>query len=253
MDQSNPKNYVKSEHDFYSAIEQYFQDSSGGYTEKVHAFSRYVPRQALSYFLARNEIFKEIIQLHGSVFDFGSYRGGSLFTWLQLASCYEPYNHLRKIVGFDSFKGFSSLDTNDHGGNSNFTLKREGGMAFSTGKEEIDSGIRLHDLNRPLGHVPKASIVTGELPDSFAMYLEEHPETIVALANFGLGLYLPTLEVLKLLKPRLIKGSVLVFEDLNQEMWPGETKALFEVFSPSEISLLRFPYSPHLSYMKVGG
>ncbi|SCA58625.1 hypothetical protein AB751O23_AG_00310, partial [Chlamydiales bacterium SCGC AB-751-O23] len=33
--------------------------------------------------------------------------------------------------------------------------------------------------------------------------------------------------------------------------WPGETKALFEVFSPAQISLKRFPYCPHLSWMKI--
>ncbi len=254
MDQSNPKNYVQSEHEFYSLIEQYFQSGSAGYTEKMHAFARFVPRQALSYFLARNEIFKGIVPLHGSIFDFGSYRGASLFAWLQLSSIYEPYNHLRKIIGFDSFQGFSALNPNDFGAEgTDFQLKREGGMVFPKGQKEIEEGIALHDLNRPLGHIAKASVATGELPGSFEKYLEEHPETIVALANFGLGLYQPTLELLTLLKPRLQKGSVLVFEDLNQATWPGETKALFEVFAPGEISLHRFPYSPHISWMRVGG
>lgn len=254
MDQSNPENYVRSEHEFYAEIERYFHSSSASYTEKMHAFARFVPRQALSYFVARNEIFKEIVPIHGSVFDFGSYRGSSLFTWLQLSSLYEPYNHLRKIVGFDSFEGFSALDANDHGAEGeNFELKSEGGMVFPGGTVEISGGIALHDLNRPLGHVAKAKIVTGELSGSFEKYLEEHSETIVALANFGLGLYQPTREILTLLKPRLQKGAVLVFEDLNQAMWPGETKALFEVFPPNEISLHRFPDRPHVSWMRVGG
>jgi hypothetical protein len=254
VDQSNPKNYLQSEHEFYAEIEQYFHDSSSGYSEKMHAFSRFVPRQALSYFVARNEIFKEIVPLHGSIFDFGSYRGSSLFTWLQLSSIYEPYNHLRKIIGFDSFQGFSALGANDQGTDvKSFQLKREGGMFFPNGKEELDKGVALHDLNRPLGHVEKTWVNKGELPGSFSRYLEEHPETIVALANFGLGLYLPTLEILDSLRPRLQKGSVLVFEDLNQALWPGETKALFEMFSPYEISLQRFPYCPHISWMRVGG
>ena len=96
MDQSDAKNYLQSEQSFFSLIEDYFRDSSSSYTEKMHAFPRFVPRQALSYFLARNEIFKEIIPLHGSILDFGIYRGSSFFTWLQLSSLYEPYNHLRK-------------------------------------------------------------------------------------------------------------------------------------------------------------
>jgi hypothetical protein len=124
-------------------------------------------------------------------------------------------------------------------------------MAYD-GAGEIQKGIDLLDLNRPLGHVKKGRIVEGKLPASCASYIADHPETIVALANFGLGLYEPTVELLKLIKPYLIKGSIVVFEELNQATWPGETKALMEVFAAEEISLRRVPYCPHISWFKVG-
>ena len=254
MDQSNPKNYIQSELSYYEGIEDYFMSSSGSFTEKVHAFARYTPRQAISYFLARNEIFKEIINLHGSIVDFGIYRGSSFFTWQQLSSIYEPYHHIRKIIGFDSFEGFSSLEREDDGAEGkDLSLKKAGGMKFEDGMAELQRGINLIDLNRPLGHVRKGEIVQGKLPDGFATYLQAHQETIIALANFGLGLYAPTLELLKLIKPRLQAGSILVFEDLNQATWPGETRALNDVFPPEEITLNRVPYCPHISWMKVRG
>lgn len=254
MDQSNPKNYVQSELTYFEDIEGYFMSSSGSFTEKVHAFARYVPRQAISYFLARNEIFKEIVSLHGSILDFGIYRGSSYFTWQQLSSIYEPYNHIRKIIGFDSFEGFSSVERQDYGTDGReLSIKRAGGMKFEDGQSELQRGINLMDLNRPLGHVRKAEIVQGTLPGALANYLDQHKETTIALGNFGLGLYSPTLEILKLIKPRLQAGSILVFEDLNQATWPGETQALYEVFSPAEITLNRVPYCPHISWMKVGG
>lgn len=254
MDQSDPKNYLDSEQSFFTMIEDYFLESASSYTEKMHAFPRFVHRQALSYFLARNEIFKEIIPLHGSILDFGIYRGSSFFTWLQLSSLYEPYNHLRKIVGFDSFQGFSALSKNDQSAEGeNFELKRQGGMMYHGGFEELQRGIELCDLNRPLGHVSKAQVIKGDLPRTCGDYLNAHPETIIALANFGLGLHEPTREILTLIKPRLQNGSILVFEDLNQAMWPGETTALFDVFDADEISLQRIPYCPHVSWMRFGG
>lgn len=251
MDQSNPKNYVEAEEAFFERIEEYFNESSGGYTEKTYAFARFTPRQAISYFLARNEIFKEIVPVHGSILDFGLYRGASFFTWQQLSAIYEPYNHIRKIIGFDSFQGFSALGDNDKGAEGHdLKLKAEGGMAYD-GAEEIQKGIDLFDLNRPLGHVNKGKLISGELPDVCQTYLNEHQESIVALANFGLGLYEPTVALLQLIKPRLVKGSIIVFEDLNQPTWPGETKALFEVFEPGEISLKRTPVCPHISWMRI--
>jgi len=41
-------------------------------------------------------------------------------TFAQLATIYEPYNHTRKIIGFDTFEGFSKVtdydDNQEQGG-----------------------------------------------------------------------------------------------------------------------------------------
>jgi hypothetical protein len=252
MDQSNPNNYLESEKLYFEQIAAYFASSSGSFSEKMHAIARFIPRQSLSYLLARNEAYQKIVGLHGSVLDFGIFRGGSFFTWLQLAALYEPYNHIRKIVGFDSFAGFSGFSAPDRGhGDSALPIKHDGGMGFRDGPAELAEGLKLYDMNRPLGHVHKGVIVEGLLPESVQRYMQQHPETIIALANFGLGLYEPTLEILKTIRPRLQKGGILLFEDLNQATWPGETRALFDVFAPHEISLQRIPFCPHLSWMQV--
>ena len=252
MDQSNPKNYLEGEHQYFSKAERYFASSSGTFNEKIHAFPRFVSRQALSYFLVRNEIYREVVKTHGSIFDFGVYRGGSFFTWQQLGAIYEPYNHIRKVIGFDSFLGFSEVGDHDIGTEGqDLFLKKKGGMAYH-GASELSDGIRLQDLNRPLGHVQKGILIKGELPESCIMYLDKHQETVIAMANFGLGLYEPTIRLLEAIRHRLLKGSILVFEDLNQPTWPGESKALREFFSPGEISLHRTNYSPHISWAIVG-
>lgn len=253
MDQSDPKNYKESEELFFSEIENHFTNSSGTFTDKAHAFPRFLPRQAISYFLARDMIFREILNVHGSILDFGLYRGSSFFTWQQLSAIYEPYNHIRKVIGFDSFQGFSSFGEHDKSKeNNDLSIRKKGGMAYD-GEREIQKSIDLFNLNRPIGHVEKGGVVEGELPKSCKTYLDDHPEIIVSLANFGLGLYEPTVELLKLIKPRLIKGSVVVMEDLNQSTWPGETKALMEVFELDEILIKRVPYCPHISWFQIGG
>ena len=251
MDQSNPKNYLKSEEEYFDRIEEYWQQADGNYSEKMYSLSRFVPRQALGYFLARNEIYKQVLDVHGSILDFGIYRGGSFFTWLQLSAIYEPYNHIRKVIGFDSFEGFSAIGEQDKGKNDkDLALKVEGGMAWD-GFDEISQGVELYDKNRPLGHVNKGLLVKGDLPGSVENFLDDHDETIVAMANFGLSLYEPTLKILQAIKPRLVKGSILVFEDLNKATWPGESKALLEVFDMSEHSLERLPYCPHISWIRI--
>ena len=115
MDQSNPRNYLDAELEYFARIQRYFEGSSGSFSEKAYAFPRFVPRQALSYFLARSEVYRQIVGTHGSILDFGVYRGCSFFTWQQLGALYEPYNRTRKVLGFDSFGGFSAMGEHEIG------------------------------------------------------------------------------------------------------------------------------------------
>ena len=59
---------------------------------------------------------------------------------------------------------------------------------------------------------------------------KRHPETIVSLAIFDFDIYQPTKAALEAIKPHLFKGSVLVFDELCDDIFPGETIALREVF-----------------------
>ena len=61
-------------------------------------------------------------------------------------------------------------------------------------------------------------------------------------------LYEPTKKCLEMIKPYLIKGSVLGFDELNDHDSPGETIALKEVFNLNEIELQRFRYVSRTSY-----
>lgn len=252
MNQSDSNNYKENEIKYFNSVEKYFNKSKDDFSEKMHAFTRYAPRQSIAYFMAREEIFKKIVHLHGSVLDFGIYKGSSFFTYLQISSILEPYNHTRKFIGFDSFLGFSEITEKDNP-NVEIGVKKKGGMVFNNGKQYLEEGLNLLDMNRVLGHVANSLVIAGVLPDKLLDYMSEHEETVIALANFGLGLYEPTKKILETIKPRLIKGSVLVFEELNQANWPGETKALFEVFEAKNITLKRFEYAPHLSYFIYEG
>ena len=92
----------------------------------------------------------------------------------------------------------------------------------------------------------------GDVLETLPRYLEEHPETIVALAYFDFDLYEPTRKSLEALKPYLTKGSVLAFDELNFSKAPGETVALKEVFPLSSIRVRRSPaYSGQPSYVVI--
>ena len=82
-------------------------------------------------------------------------------------------------------------------------------------------------------------------------YLEENPETIIALAYFDFDLYEPTKVVLEAIKDRLVKGSIVGFDELNDHDAPGETRAVMEVLGLNNIRLERFRHASRTSYFVV--
>ena len=97
-------------------IQEYFNSSEGDTLAKLRNFAKFVPRQNLSLFLAKNEIFKQLLDVHGHIVECGVFMGGGLLTWAQLSAVYEPYNHVRRIIGFDTFAGFPSFARKDKPG-----------------------------------------------------------------------------------------------------------------------------------------
>jgi hypothetical protein len=80
--------------------EKKYQHEMNAYVEKsierygarqvMDNFSKYASRQALTRFLARDLIFREILNIHGSIIECGAYMGQGLMQWAQLSSIYEP-------------------------------------------------------------------------------------------------------------------------------------------------------------------
>ena len=70
--------------------------------------------------------------------------------------------------------------------------------------------------------------------------LESRNNSFTSLFDFDV--YEPTLKCLELLKPRFVKGTVLAFDELNDQDSPGETLALMKSIGLS-IRLERFKYA----------
>ncbi len=74
-------------------------------------------------------------------------------------------------------------------------------------------------------HIRRTLIVQGDVRETLPRYLDQNPQTVIALAYFDLDLYEPTRDTLEAIRPYLTKGSVLAFDELAHAKWPGETAA----------------------------
>ena len=197
----------------------------------------------LARLLFLDHVYQRIIDVQGVIMEFGTRWGQNLGVLSALRGIYEPFNRHRKIIGFDTFSGFPSVSQQD-------------GMKWQNGQLAVTEGyatylenvLHVHEQANPLGHIKKFELCPGDATFEVPRYLTAHPETIVALAYFDFDLYEPTKLCLEAIRPRLTKGSVLVFDELNDPDSPGETTALMEVFGLNAVRLQRFRYASRVSF-----
>jgi len=230
---------------FASGMDTYFSGSLGTNMDKLRNFAKYVPRQELSMFLAKHELFKRILRVHGHIIECGVFLGGGIMTWGQLSAIYEPVNHIRRIVGFDTFTGFVKINEEDKGDNVDFAV--EGGLATNA-YDDLQECIRLYDLNRSIGHIPRVELVVGDAQETIPDYIQNNPHLVVAMLYLDFDLYEPTKIAIESFLPRMPKGSILAFDELGQAAWPGETSAVLETVGLRNLHIRRFPFASALSF-----
>lgn len=226
-----------------------FEKSSCATDKKLANFSKYVRRQTIARFLVQTELFKLQMPVKGSIIECGVHHGGGVMAWAKLSSTLEPYNYHRRIIGFDTFEGFPTVAPVDV---KNRPDVKEGmfAEAYNT-YDELNACIQEYDENRFINQIPKIELVRGDANFTIAAYLEKNPHLLISLLYLDFDIYEPTANALKLLLPRMPKGAVLAFDEINNPDWPGETVALLEQLNIKNCELRSFEYEPNMSYMVI--
>lgn len=240
--------YTKGEEGAVGDLSEAFDLSRLPLAQRLQTFPRHVRRQDIARFLVKYEIFKQSLQANGSVVECGVFGGGGLFAWMHFSSILEPYNHTRRVIGFDTFEGFAAVHEKDTAHGSSEHLHPKAFQTTDTIVEELERLSAIHDRNRPLGHLPKVELVKGDACETIPRYVEEHPHLLVSLLYLDFDVYEPTRAALEHLYPRVVRGGVVAFDELNCAEFPGETVALLEALDLSRVRLCRLPYDPYISY-----
>jgi hypothetical protein len=232
-------------------LAQAFEFSKMPVFQRLANFPNFVRRQALSRFLAKYEIFKMVLDTHGSIVECGVFAGGGLMGWLHLSSILEPYNHNRRIFGFDTFEGFPDVSSQDTSGGESSHLHTGGLKVEQVLFEEIQNLAAIHDRNRPIGHVSKIDLIKGDACVTIPEFVAENPHLVISLLYLDFDIYAPTLTALEEFLPRMPKGAIVAFDELNCKEFPGETVAMLEKMNLGNASLRRTQLDPHISYIRL--
>jgi hypothetical protein len=203
--------------------------------ENLHLF---ITPQQLRRILFFYEVYQKIIDLPGVVMQFGVRWGREMALLETLRTIFEPFNHSRKIIGFDTFSGYQGVSNKD-GGNKAI---QDGNLKTSYKYElEIENILKCRENLNPLENIKKFQIIKGDATKSLEEYLNKNKHTVISLAHLDMNIYEPTKKCLSLLKPHLIKGSIVIIDEVNLDVFPGETIALDEIFGLNNIKLRRIP------------
>ena len=235
---------------FISESPSLFERSACPVDRKLTNYAKYVRRQPLARTLALYELFKLQVGVKGSIVECGVHHGGGLMAWAKFSSILEPYNYRRKIFGFDTFEGFPDVTDLDR-------ARRDMAVGAGTFKEDYDvfgeltEAIAEYDENRFLNHIPKVILVKGDANETIPRFLEDQPHVLVSLLYMDFDIYQPTVTALKHFVPRMPKGAILAFDEINNENWPGETVALLEQLTLRDLRVQCFEFEPNISYVQL--
>ena len=228
-----------------SFVELYKQNPIPDF-EVLDNLNLFIKRQSLSRMLMLNDMYKQIVNLHGIVCEFGVRWGNNLALYESFRGMYEPYNWNRKIVGFDTWEGFPSVHKKD----GIDDIIQENAYSTIKGYEEyLEKILSFHETESPISHKKKFELVKGDATVTIKKYLKDHPETIIAFAYFDFDIYEPTKVCLEAIKPHLTKGAIIGFDELNLSNFPGETLAFDEVLGINNCKIHKDVNNPMPSYI----
>ena len=230
-------------------VAKIFEASADPVELRIENFPKYVRRQHLTRFLALYEIFKRIIPVKGSIVECGVNRGYGLMAWAKLSAVLEPVNLTRRIYGFDSFAGFPSIGDKDRTG-PKWETAQPGGL-HADSYDELLKLIDLYDKDRFLGHIPKVELIKGDATQTIPRFVADHPHLVVSLLFMDFDLHEPTKAALQALVPRMPKGAIVAFDELDNPLWPGETLAVLETLGLNKLQLERFDFDPYIAFARI--
>ena len=225
-----------------------FERNPASWEAKLENFPKYVRRQNITRFLALYEIFKLALPVKGSIVECGVNHGFGTMTWAKLSAILEPVNLTRRIYGFDTFEGFPSLSAQDRAAASAHVKV---GDLYADSHDEILELAAINDSTRFLGHVPKVKLIKGDAVHTIPQFIKEMPHVLVSLLYLDFDLYEPTKVALEHFLPRMPKGAIVAFDELDNPLWPGETAAMLEFLDKYKLRIRRLDFDPYIGYAEV--
>lgn len=190
--------------------------------------------------LAHSDLYRKIINLPGSVLEFGVYKATSFIRWLTFREIFET-THSRRIIGFDVFGTFPSDGINTINSDLNFIKKFETGSGKGLSLDEINLILKSKSFTN-------FELIKGDVRDTLQSFLNKNNFDRYSLIHLDMDVYEPTVFVLDKLFDRLVKGGIIVIDDYNAV--EGATIAVDEFLTKHpNLNIEKLPFNKNPSFI----
>jgi|TARA_B110000467_G_scaffold157343_1_gene171977 hypothetical protein len=185
-------------------------------------FALYSSHNKVERYFVIYDLIKRSLPIQGDVIEFGIWNGNNTVFISKILSVLKSN---KKIFGVDHFKG---LDKKDFSGfdKSEFIDRWKGNY------EQLQDVIKFFELDN-------ISIINSHVMHT-KKYLDKDQK--FSFVYIDVDLYKPTMQILDIIKDYVVKGSIICFDEGNNEDFPGEQKALEEF-------LERYPDEYDIEYL----
>jgi hypothetical protein len=185
----------------------------------------------MNLFAYFTKMYATISAIEGDVVECGVGKGRTML-YLAFSSFIESKK--RKVWGFDSFEGFPEPAPED----KSYRNPQKGDWS-DTSVEMVLGQLRRAGI--PSDFIAtNVSLVKGFFPETFKQF----PQTKIALLHVDVDLYQSYKDVLEYFYPYVVENGLILFDEYNEEKWPGAKQAVDE-FLKEQGQTLQFDTSVH--------
>ncbi len=211
-------------------------------TDLLANFPVFARRVTLKRFMAYYDLYKKTVDLPGDIVELGVFRGNSLLMFGNFLEAHEIGNRTKKVWGFDNFKGFTELASED-GGEAPHLQKVDGGFSPECYLDELKDAINIYDQDRFIPFKKRIELVEGDVAQTVPEFVEKNPGLRISILHLDIDLYKPTLLALEHFFPLVVKGGIVIFDEYAIMEWSGESRAVDEYFKNSNYIIRNFNWT----------
>jgi hypothetical protein len=188
----------------------------------IENFTCFTGHMSLSRYLGLYELYKNTLGVAGHIAEVGTYKGASFFLFAKLIKIFEAES-LTQVHGFDWFEGMNSTNEDVHKVNKGDYKADEATLRNLIEIQHLENLAFIHKID-----------VTKDLKP----FLDKYKHLQFKLVFLDAGIYEVVKVALPLFWERLTPGGILILDQYNHELSPGETIAVREILPNAKVKTL---------------